>query len=173
MASAASIASVTPAILWALGNPFDSTQPENALGRRATVAHSPALRTRGPARHLLVRRERARRSVRGTLRRIRPLACSGTPHKLERTRYRRLRAPRRQVAVRLPKPATTRRFAAAGVEFIDENDVRPGVRLRKRVHKKPIQPLATWRPSNPPRCEVIRRIGGRTGSEIEPGRICG
>jgi hypothetical protein len=28
-------------------------------------------------------------------------------------------------------------FEAAGIEFIDENGGGPGLRLRKRIHKKP------------------------------------
>jgi hypothetical protein len=33
--------------------------------------------------------------------------------------------------------AIKRALEAAGVEFIDENGGGPGVRLRKRIHKKP------------------------------------
>jgi hypothetical protein len=33
--------------------------------------------------------------------------------------------------------AVRRALEAAGIEFIDENGGGPGVRLRKRIHKKP------------------------------------
>ena len=43
-----------------------------------------------------------------------------------------------------PRRATVdvvrRAFEAAGVEFIEENGGGPGVRLRKRIHKKPGKP---------------------------------
>jgi transcriptional regulator with XRE-family HTH domain len=46
-----------------------------------------------------------------------------------------------EAGVSKPRSATvyvvTRAFESAGVEFIDENGGGPGLRLRKRSHKKP------------------------------------
>ena len=74
----------------------------------------------------------------------RPRFCFDGTNKIWRAATRasasRYDAPASKPGVGQPRRATLavirRAFEAAGVEFIDENGGGPGVRLRKRQHKK-------------------------------------